>query len=441
MENNHQNQRMDSCGEEAAPIRLHISEIDYYDRNPRKALNPEFESIKNSIFKHGGLTTALSITRRPGGDRYIVAAGGNTRLAVLKALFEETKDERFGYVITQFHPWLSESAVLCQHLIENNLRAPMTFIDRALAVHEFKNLVEAEDNIQLGRNELYRRLAAAGIPENPRQLTRYAYAVERLVPHLIGPLRANMGAKDVDNLKKLDDESRTVAAANNLSDERYGQLFANTLEAISELSRFRLVTARNLLEGAIADAAGVVLPKADVVADEIPSTVDSPNEVVPPALERSDQVSVDSIPDARQKIRSIATSLAQQFDLQDGITEVDFGFGYAVDVPAKPIETDHPYQLQRMWVWWLLLSFSEQTASRDRLRLLRSNWLRDQMLADQVASVFSVAGRPVWNNVAHQFFSHPDISDSVYTRVIELTTLCRTLRKMCRDELLWPMVS
>src|SRR3546814_4247422 len=79
--------------------------------------------IKASI-RERGLDAAPAITRRPGEDHYIIRNGGNTRLAILRELWSETKDEQFFRISCLFRPWPSrgEVVMLTGHLAENELR-------------------------------------------------------------------------------------------------------------------------------------------------------------------------------------------------------------------------------------------------------------------------------------------------------------------------------
>ena len=63
---------------------LTIDLIKPYDRNPRRTINPLYDEIKASIRAKGGLNNLLTVTRRPGDPQYMVVAGGNTRLMILK---------------------------------------------------------------------------------------------------------------------------------------------------------------------------------------------------------------------------------------------------------------------------------------------------------------------------------------------------------------------
>ena len=57
-----------------------------------------YDVLKASIFARG-LDNPPVLTRRPGDEKYMLASGGNTRLAILNELWQETQDERYHYVI------------------------------------------------------------------------------------------------------------------------------------------------------------------------------------------------------------------------------------------------------------------------------------------------------------------------------------------------------
>ena len=116
-------------------LRVEITRIKCYERNPRRSKNPEYGRIKASILM-SGMDQPLIITRRPGEKHYIVQAGGNTRLQILKELFEVTCEERFFRIDCLFVEWDRESSVLLAHLRENELRGNLTFIDKARAVFD-----------------------------------------------------------------------------------------------------------------------------------------------------------------------------------------------------------------------------------------------------------------------------------------------------------------
>ena len=97
------------AGDASVPLVVDIARIQPYERNPRHGRNPEYDRIKDSI-RSNGLDQPLVITQRPGDTDYIVHAGGNTRLLILKELFAETADARLPQVSCLFRPWRRESA-------------------------------------------------------------------------------------------------------------------------------------------------------------------------------------------------------------------------------------------------------------------------------------------------------------------------------------------
>ncbi len=129
------------AGDASVPLVVDIARIQPYERNPRHGRNPEYDRIKDSI-RSNGLDQPLVITQRPGDTDYIVHAGGNTRLLILKELFAETADARLSQVPCLFRPWRRESDVLLAHLRENDLRGSLTFIDKARAIHDAKQSLD-----------------------------------------------------------------------------------------------------------------------------------------------------------------------------------------------------------------------------------------------------------------------------------------------------------
>ncbi len=184
---------------------LQLSEIDFFEHNPRRAENPEFQRLKDSIASRHGLTTPLTVTRRPGADRYIVASGGNSRLKALKELFADTGDEVFSRINCQFEPWTSDCHVLASHLIENEVRGNMTFADRARAVVQWCELYEAShpDQAPLTQRALVERLCEAGFEISRTSLIRLLSANDYLLAHLPQAFASGLGTKAVDLLLRL----------------------------------------------------------------------------------------------------------------------------------------------------------------------------------------------------------------------------------------------
>lgn len=76
------------------PMVVTLDQLRPYDHDPRVTRNPAYSEIKASI-RERGLDAPPAITRRPGETHYIIRNGGNTRLAILRELWSETREERF----------------------------------------------------------------------------------------------------------------------------------------------------------------------------------------------------------------------------------------------------------------------------------------------------------------------------------------------------------
>lgn len=125
------------------PMVLEVDQVRTYDHNPRKTRNSEYQAIYESV-KANGLDQVLTISRRPGDSHYMVFAGGNTRLEIVQRLWRETGDEKFRKANFLFRPWSSDLETLLAHLRENDQRGDLTFIDRAHALVELRQMLEQE---------------------------------------------------------------------------------------------------------------------------------------------------------------------------------------------------------------------------------------------------------------------------------------------------------
>ncbi|MEW8024882.1 MAG: ParB family protein [Candidatus Thiodiazotropha sp.] len=204
---------------ESEAILLDIHCIKPYERNPRQCENPEYDRIKASI-RANGLDQPLVVTQRPGTTDYIVHSGGNTRLLILKELSEETGDDQFAHVQCLIKPWNRESDVLLAHLRENDLRGSLSFIDKARAVFDIKQLLEAELGIEaLSQRRLEMALHAGGYALSQGLISRMGYAVKRLLPLIPRALNGGLGRPQVQRIRALDDTALQLWQRHGLGDE------------------------------------------------------------------------------------------------------------------------------------------------------------------------------------------------------------------------------
>jgi len=188
----------------ATSMLLHVNQIQPYERNPRHGRNPEYDRIKASI-RANGLDQPLVITQRPETTDYVVHSGGNTRLVALQELYAETGNVLFAHAQCLFKPWSCESDVLLAHLRENDLRGALTFIDKAIAIFDIKQLLEDELEIEeISLRKLQMVLATGGYSLSPGLISRMGYAVNRLLPVIPQALNAGLGRPQIQRIRALD---------------------------------------------------------------------------------------------------------------------------------------------------------------------------------------------------------------------------------------------
>ena len=191
-------------------LRVEITRIKCYERNPRRSKNPEYDRIKASILM-SGMDQPLLITKRPGEKDYIVQAGGNTRLQILKELLEASGDDRFFWVDCVFVEWDRESTVLLAHLRENELRGNLTFIDKARAVFDVKDIITKE----LGSSPISVRQLESFLKDHGYSVSRgvislMGYAVSDLLPLLPTALESGLGKPLVQRIRDLHRVGRKI---------------------------------------------------------------------------------------------------------------------------------------------------------------------------------------------------------------------------------------
>lgn len=186
------------------PMVVTLDDLRPYELDPRLTRNPLYDEIKASI-RERGLDAPPPITRRPGADHYIIRNGGNTRLAILRELWSETKEQHFFRIPCLYRPWpeRGEIIALTGHLAENELHGGLTFIERALGIEKARELYEVETGKPLSQSELARRLSADGYPIQQSHISRMQDTVRYLLPTIPHVLYNGLGRHQVEKLAVL----------------------------------------------------------------------------------------------------------------------------------------------------------------------------------------------------------------------------------------------
>ena len=132
---------------------LAVDDIDIYEHNPRTTIHAEYESLKQAFYDGGIETVVLLVTKRPESNRYVLAFGANTRLKIIKELWNDHKDTRFEAVRCVEVPWQDELWLRTNHLVENINRNDMTFWDTAKAFCDLHRQHELKEGREISQRE------------------------------------------------------------------------------------------------------------------------------------------------------------------------------------------------------------------------------------------------------------------------------------------------
>ena len=280
-----------------------LDDLEPYDKNPRRRRNPLYDEIKASI-RVRGLDDPPDITRRPdaGDDApYMMRRGGNTRLAILRELYEETGDRKFFSINCMFHPWVDEIDALVGHLIENDMRGGMILRDRGYAARDWMALMPEEQKGSLSKTA--KSMSEQGWKIDQSNLGILLYAVDELDPYIPVTLEEGAGRPLVKELRTLQGKYAEYWE----SIEKLGAPAKETLERIWVKAlqdhndpRFNMASFREEMEHNIADAFDL---DASVVQTEIYLMLNGgkPSGIRPPREEFNEPQTVQR-PSAAKKV-------------------------------------------------------------------------------------------------------------------------------------------
>ena len=401
------------------PARVEVTRVKTYERNPRRSQNPEYDRIRASI-RECGLEQPLVITRRPHESDFVVCAGGNTRLRILQQLCQQTGEERFCMAQCLYRPWTCESDVLLAHLKENDLRARLNLIDRALAVVDAKTLLSEELGKPVSVRRLEAKLRRAGYHISHSRISQMEYAVRTLLPCIPQALEGGIGWRQVTRIRSLERAAAMLWAQYCPEYEgEFEEMFAQLCQRydspdwdinpliggleneISQGSDHQLQVVRLVLDAAI-KGREVIIPELDPLApggadaaSEAAATgtdaagrqeAEAPAQSIParpgtperPGSARDRDIAYELAMEAANAglntfnlgaLRSRAYDLAWQLARCCGISELvlrlpDRGLGYLLrDIPDSQACPEGVRPEQVRILWWQLVTCSEVTVA------------------------------------------------------------------------------
>ena len=471
--------------------KIEVARICSYARNPRRQENPEYDRIKASI-RTEGLDQPLVVTQEPNEVNYVLQAGGNTRLRILKELHQETGENRFSRVDCLIKPWVHESNLLFAHLRENELRGSLSFIDKAHAVFEAKALLEAEMSVEaLSQRHLETLFQERGFSLSHGMISKMGYAVHTLWPVMPHALSAGLGRPQIEKIRSLERATLQIWQRRNLGDKPSFELVFAELCRRHDNADWDIQPLRSALENEVAEEseqsiqvirlemeaclAGNSFVAIDTQADEFEDTpqvgdgnegpltnlsdFSSPNEgdeltvaeaighIVdePPGLSGdttedssppvSDHKTPKDIDTLRTQMWECALALAERNGMGDRVIPLPGqGLGFLLcDVPSAELtETlDEGLLGQVSSLWWQLAACSEVTVAPVEILLayLKEDSVLHKALATQDAALLFES---VWTldpgHIGSQLWQQ--LSDTDFQELLAMMTLYRRIKRL-----------
>lgn len=399
-------------------VTLTLDEVVPYDKNPRQTRNPNYESIKESI-RNRGLDDEPTVTRRNIDEPFMIRNGGNTRLQILRELYEEyqqraesadnedeaqilrLKAEQFYRFEWNYKPWEGESSALIGHMVENEERGDMMYIEKSLAVKQLQEFFNKGEDKKLSSRKLAQKITEAGWSVTHTSIALMLYTAE-LNNYLKKALWSGLGSPQITRLRAIHRAYRKFCKSNNLLDEQVDTIWQETL-LINDDSELNIDAIRRYGDQLISDILkieyftvtaeiDVILNGAHITVDRRPpltpeqlaeqqqaftpvekvvdiirtesesiSCQDDLSETVPVTdnpLKEPDVVTEKMLEQQRHEIYVNVMALAMQYDLMDYINYNHFyGLGFYIeplpDLVSEEI-TDHPEHINRNSIWLYL---------------------------------------------------------------------------------------
>ena len=196
--------------EYARIIDLDINVIEVSHMNPRQTRGEHYDSTKESI-RNIGLLQMLTVTKVPGQDHFSLYNGGNTRLSILKELYQEylaagedDKAEAIRIQQCRYVPYTDDLDVLVKHMAENEERSDMTFIDKARAVFQIREIyLRQRGEESVSSRDLTSFIRSLGWTRvNQQVMTELNFALDSLEKVIPQALDAGMGKPKIQQIRR-----------------------------------------------------------------------------------------------------------------------------------------------------------------------------------------------------------------------------------------------
>jgi ParB family protein of integrating conjugative element (PFGI_1 class) len=322
---------------DGARILVPVMQVQTYDRNPRRTINPKFDEIKESI-RAVGLLTPFNITRRPGEAHFIVCGGGNTRLVILQQLFQEGYAQ-FERVELTFKAWRGDADAIAGHIGENDQRGEMCFWDRAVGVMDIKVALEAaseDPGNPLSLRQFEAELKRLGLSVALANISLMKFALEWLAP-----LGQRLTGLDVKRIQPRMNLLKRLAGLWEMDEASFHEAIVNPAlhEHVLRLVPDSGADAENLMrrwEASLAERIGVDKPKFAKMLAALDKA---------PSAQRSDLESLDAA--AKPSVGHTTTAPTIQQVAEPIQHESGHEIGVSPETPLTPSPAPNDLELRQ----------------------------------------------------------------------------------------------
>ena len=446
-------------------IKLTIDQVEAYSNNTRLRPNPKESEIKESILRQG-LNNPLGVTKRHNAAKYIIAKGGNTRLKVLKELYQETGDEQFFRVECFYITYTNELDLLAGHYSENESRGDMSFIEKSLLASKIISEVRQPED---GYRELSKKLKIIGVSAHYTTLPMMMYAVHRLYPLIPEALTCGLGRPAVSKIANLEKNIKRLFAHLGMSTEAASELVSQALESIDGQNIEYLEIRKSLTSAPTMTALDQsVRSLLDINLDLIfhnPNTnfietqgdIDlqpfKENQPVKKERKSASKAEKTRITEEIKPYKDNGTECSLQeaaFNLINELAETLFnnrdvvktksGYGFSIDLPEKPYSnTIEPY------FWGLIFTLSGITGESAEVAWERIKGANLPRLTERLnnegwrgsdyRALINIIKHDVGNvnqsgilSFIDQFITHPELTDEEQEKILNLIRLIKRIR-------------
>lgn len=336
----------------------------------QEAKEEDFEDLYESI-KEEGLKLPFVVARQPDSKDYVLIAGGNSRLEVVRRLRRESRGSQYDEVSCVVLPWPGMSTAKLNHLITNDVVHTASFMERAKAI---LNFIDSNPDLPIDRSTSDREVSKFfknnGFPLYRTTYGAMKYAVDHLDKFLPLSLATSLSTQDVKHIQKLEGNLKHSWTASGKSESEFDQLFADIASSCDH-EDLDYETLHNVLTEEISKdlhdfneqrkerSSREILEHTPLISEseQRESNFEENAAYTFTKEERSSSNDItisSSEQEPSEQIRQLAMEIAQQFDLQDCLTlseQGEFGF-LVIELPPEEVS-----QTARQ-VWEYLANFS-----------------------------------------------------------------------------------